>query len=162
MKTIRITGNKITYKPLVMLDDADYEFFKNRYLNLIKSRSNYYVVFVYNGKLSYLHKFLLNPPKGLQVDHIDRNTMNNQRSNLRVCTPSQNSANWVMPRKNGLPKGVHMVYTGRKKTGNIFYQARIMKEGVRKSLGWYKTPQEAMKVYQKKAIKLFGEFARFE
>jgi hypothetical protein len=44
-------------------------------------------------KTVYLHRFLLEPPAGLQVDHINRNSLDNRRANLRVVTASKNRQN---------------------------------------------------------------------
>ncbi len=43
----------------------------------------------------YLHRLVTNAPKGLLVDHIDRDTKDNRRQNLRLCTPAQNVLNSV-------------------------------------------------------------------
>lgn len=45
-----------------------------------------------NPKIS-LHRLILNPPSGLQVDHIDRNPRNNRKSNLRPVTCRENLMN---------------------------------------------------------------------
>lgn len=44
-------------------------------------------------KTLHLHKLIANPPKGLEVDHINHNGLDNRRSNLRVCTHAINTAN---------------------------------------------------------------------
>src|ERR1035437_7781435 len=41
----------------------------------------------------YLHRFLLNAPKGIDVDHVNRDGLDNRRANLRLCTRPQNLAN---------------------------------------------------------------------
>src|SRR4051812_16830020 len=45
----------------------------------------------------YLHNFIMKPDKDRRIDHIDRNGLNCQRSNMRVASWSQNMANRVMP-----------------------------------------------------------------
>ena len=48
----------------------------------------------YDGKKhTMLHRFLMNCPNGLVIDHINRNKRDNRRENLRICTPSVNSKN---------------------------------------------------------------------
>lgn len=59
-----------------------------------KSRANYYMRVKINGKSYYLHRLIagafLGDNPDLQVDHKDRNTLNNSLSNLRWVTESQN------------------------------------------------------------------------
>src|ERR1017187_7157500 len=47
-----------------------------------------------------MHRLIMGDPKGLQIDHRDWNGLNNQRSNLRVATQSQNQHNGVIRRDN--------------------------------------------------------------
>ena len=46
-----------------------------------------------NSKLIYMHRQILNTPKGLESDHINRNKLDNRKENLRVATRSQNNMN---------------------------------------------------------------------
>lgn len=41
----------------------------------------------------YLHRFLLDAPSGMEVDHINGNGLDNTRDNLRLCTHAQNLQN---------------------------------------------------------------------
>lgn len=59
-------------------------------------------------KKIFLHHEVLGvqPVRGGRVDHVDRNPLNNRRSNLRQCTPSENAQNRSRVSKNGFPRGV--------------------------------------------------------
>lgn len=50
-------------------------------------------VYAYSMKLGLLHRYIVDCPSGKIVDHIDRNTFNNQKSNLRMCTYKINNIN---------------------------------------------------------------------
>ncbi len=61
-------------------------------------------------KLTYLHRFILDAPLGMTVDHIDGDKRNNTRANLRICTQAENAQNRQGParnRKQRLPLGVY-------------------------------------------------------
>lgn len=90
-----------------------------------------------------------------QIDHKDRNGLNNTRANLRIATQSQNSANSKVRSTNKL--GVKGVYQqdGR-------YRANITVNGKRHDLGMFVTLEEARAAYMEAAKKYFGEFARGE
>jgi hypothetical protein len=90
--------------------------------------------------------------KGEYVDHINRNTLDNTRANLRVATPKQNMANSKSRNKTGLPKGVISV-------GNEKYRAQISSGGKIVLLGLYCTAYDASLAYDKAAFELHGEFA---
>jgi hypothetical protein len=95
--------------------------------------------------------------KGEIVDHIDSNTLNNRRENLRLATYSQNSMNTrISSRNTSGYKGVSVDATGNS------WRAQIKAEGEIKYLGLYSTPEEAHEAYKIAAVKYFGEFARFE
>ena len=95
------------------------------------------------------------PPKGMMLDHIDGDTLNNQVSNLRLVTHKENSWNRKVHRNSTTGyAGVSVVRaTGR-------YKAEIRSEGEHYILGTFSTLSEAVKARAKKAYELWGEYAR--
>lgn len=98
----------------------------------------------------YLHRIITQCPKTHKVDHQDRDTLNNQRGNLRIATYHQNNANrtgWAM-------SGYKGVYRMGAKA-----RARMTVDGVQKHLGTFDTEAEAAKAYDDAQWELYGEFA---
>lgn len=56
-----------------------------------------------------MHNFLMQPPPGLCVDHVNRDTLDNRKENLRIVTHSENCLNRIKPNKSGVP-GLHKQY----------------------------------------------------
>jgi hypothetical protein len=97
-------------------------------------------------------------PKGMDVDHINGNPLDNRKVNLRVCTRSENAINKKTraDSRSGY-KGVYMSPNGK------LIQAHIRPPGMNKgrlSLGYYKTLEEAARAYDANAYHHFGEFAK--
>lgn len=98
----------------------------------------------------------MNPEKGMVIDHVNGDPLDNRRSNLRVCRQSQNCQNRKAQKNNKLGlKGVC------KDTKKNLYRSSIMKDGKLVFLGYSKTPEEAHEKYKKAAIELHGEFASY-
>lgn len=96
---------------------------------------------------------LVDAPKTTYVDHINGDRLDNTRENLRICNNAQNQ--WNTPKKaNSKQK-----YKGVRKTKSGKYEARIRYKGERFRLGVYPTIEEAVRVYNDKALELHGEFA---
>ncbi len=92
-------------------------------------------------------------PEGLVVDHINGIKNDNRRENLRICTPSQNSANQKVRKSNTSGyKGVTKDPYG--------WMARITCNGTREFLGIFKDKHDAGEAYNNAALKLHGEFAK--
>lgn len=114
-----------------------------------------------NGKRIsiYLHraiseKFLvLKQLKNERIDHIDGNGLNNVRSNLRVCTHSQNMMN--RPKNSNNTSG----YKGVWKKSNR-WRADIWVNSKKINLGSYRTIEEARDAYIEASKKYHGEFRR--
>lgn len=89
-----------------------------------------------------------------QIDHINRNTLDNQRSNLRLCTNSQNQMNMKSKTGSSKYKGVNWHKQHKK------WQSRIQFNKRQINLGYFDIEIEAAIAYNQAALKYFGEFAR--
>ena len=104
-------------------------------------------------KLILLHRFIMDAPKGLVVDHINHNSLDNRKSNLRLATHRQNCQNKPV-HFNKKTKGVSFNKKYKKP-----YRAGIQLNRKQIVIGQFATEEEAMRAYDKSAIDLFGEFA---
>lgn len=116
-----------------------------------RSGRNWYAARSLHSGVLYLHRLIARPHAGRWVDHIDGNGLNNSRSNLRTCTPTQNLMN-VGP-------------TARSKTGvkGVFpsgdrFRSYISLRGKRVYLGTFSNVADAKAAYNKASIKAYGEF----
>jgi len=103
-----------------------------------------------------MHREIMQPPKNLQVDHINGDTKDNRRQNLRLCTAGQNRMNRRTHARNNRSgyKGVFWEKRKRRWMAQLRYQTRKVFGG------YFKDVTDAARAYDRMAIKYFGEFAR--
>lgn len=135
----------------VLVDDEDWPVLSGRnwYEQPAKREGNpSYAHLHVRGRNVLMHRFLLDAQDAnVVVDHIDGNGLNNQRSNLRLASRSENRFN--SRRAVGF-KGVYP-------RGNRWEAA--INHGKWESLGYFDTPEEAAKAYNEKIKGIAGEFA---
>ena len=102
-----------------------------------------------------MHRLITNCPDDMEVDHINHDKLDNQKSNLRVCSTSENQHNQQMrtKAKTSSYKGVCF----DKHAGK--WRARIGLNNEYKFLGLFENEIDAAIAYNNAAIELFGEFA---
>lgn len=151
MKEILLTCGRIAF-----VDDEDYALVNQYSWSAGISRYAERTVHEKDGTqwTQRMHTLIMDLPEGMEVDHRDRNGLNNQRHNMRAATRWQNAANMVMPQgENGSGyRGVDQLPSGRWRV-KISCNMRVQHVGV------FDTAEEAARAYDTAAKELHGEFA---
>ena len=131
-----------------IIDKEDYEKVKNGKMSITKDG------YCWSTKVGLLHRFIMDCPEGMDVDHENHNTLDNRKVNLKICTRTQNSRNMSIPKNNTSGyKGV----TWDKRCNKWMAQIMINRKNI--FLGYFDDKVEAARAYNDAAIKHFGEFA---
>jgi hypothetical protein len=149
MKEIKLTQGKVA-----IVDDCDYEYLSQWKWRFNDGYAERYIKA--NGKLKHsrMHRYILDAPVGMEVDHKNRNRLDNRRENLRACTRSQNEANRnIFPNNISGKKGVSWDKVNNKWRAVVCFHRKYI------HVGRYKNIDDASEAYNKKAEELFGEFA---
>ena len=109
-----------------------------------------------------LHRFLMNCPKGMEVDHINHNKLDNRKENLRICTRSENGKNLRKRVGHGSSPYKGVMYSKKSKDmkneRSKPWFAHIISDGVHYHLGMFATKEEAAMVYDEACRKHHGEY----
>jgi hypothetical protein len=103
-------------------------------------------------QITPMHRQIMNAPKGMTVDHINGNGLDNRKENLRIATISQNNANGHRKKK---PRSG---YVGVNRHGRG-WMARISVGKKVTYLGTFDTAKKAFEAYADAHVKSFGEFS---
>jgi len=146
MKEIPLTGEFVA-----LVDDEDYERLMRWQWHALERRGIVYAV--RSNRRIMMHRLIMGDgPAGAQVDHRDRNGLNNTRGNLRWATAADNMRNRRRQKNNTTG------YIGVRRSDDRF-QARIKVNGKFISLGGYGTAIEAAIARDAAAVVYHGEFA---
>ncbi len=100
-----------------------------------------------------MHRFVIGAGPDDIVDHKNRDTLDNRRSNLRFATSSQNAINTVRPVGVSGYRGVYFhPQSGR-------WNAKIGVNGAFRSFGYFLDAESAARAYDAGALGIYGEFA---
>jgi len=163
MKIINLTQGQST-----QVDDEDFEKL-NKYkwfAWFCKSTNSYYAIRQTKGTpqiVVRMHREVVNCPKGKVVDHINGDTLDNRKENLRICTQGENTKNRRDKNKNNTSglKGVCLRKTKHK--GKV-YQTWVAQIGIDKKrvyLGSFKTKELAHEAYKEASKKYHKEYGHY-
>lgn len=150
----------LTQNQFAIVDEDDYERLSRHKWCISYSRDCYYAR--RSGRVSgkkitlQMHRVVLGLEYGdnLIIDHINRNGLDNRKSNLRIVSQKTNSYNCKMQRHNTSGyRGVAFC----KQTGK--YTSYITINGIQKHLGFYKTPIEAALAHDVASLLVYKENA---
>jgi hypothetical protein len=143
-----------------ILDPDDYYLFARFKWCLSGGRGKLYAVrgqmiSPADSKMVRLHRLIMNAPDGLVVDHINGDSLDNRRANLRLVTHLQN--HWNRRKKKNTTSLFNGVCFHKEKRK---WTAYIDVAGKRIYLGSFDFEVDAAKTYDEAAKKYRGEFAR--
>jgi len=96
MKVIELTQGYIC-----VVSNEDYRILNKYSWYISRSAGNKrklgepYAATMINGKKTYMHRLIMGLPKKKIVDHINNQTLDNRRENLRIITQKQNMRNRI-------------------------------------------------------------------
>lgn len=143
-----------------LIDAADRPLLEDWTWGVIKSRSKFclYACRTDTGlkRIVLLHRVIMQPEPGMVVDHIDGNTLNNRRYNLRILSVRENHMRKHRPTivraEPELPRGVHRTENGK-------FMALIKVDQKMQYLGTFVTVRDAAAAWNAAAVAARGDLA---
>jgi hypothetical protein len=155
MKQILLTQDQFS-----LVDDDDFKALSKHKWYAIKTSYGYTAArscscpLVKQRPTILMHRQITSCPRDMDVDHINHQTLDNRKLNLRICTHSQNLRNMLIHKSNSQFKGCNRAKQDKK------WRARITINYKEIHLGYFNSEKDAAKAYDRAAIKHFGEFAK--
>lgn len=143
-----VVGNHI-----VLFDDEDADLVLQYKWLVLDAKGYLYAItskHIDNGKPVRMHQLLLGMPR-CDIDHKNKNTLDNRRTNLRPCTRAENNAN------SGSRKGTSKYKGVRYQQGAWTAQIMVNRKSI--YLGRFSSEELAARAYDGAALEIWGEFA---
>ena len=145
----------LTQGLFTIVDDDIFEYLNQWKWYANKMGKKFRVVRNLKPNKVYMHRVICPCHGDMEVDHINGDTLDNRRANLRACSHHQNSMNTQMHSDNASGvKGVWFHKKARKWQAGITVNAKSI------YLGLFRSKLDASLAYDKAARYFFGEFAR--
>jgi hypothetical protein len=145
MQTLKLTQGKVA-----VVDDDDIALLPKRKWYAVKDTRTFYAHAKINGKSVPLHRLIMNPSKGMVVDHIDGDGLNNRRNNLRIVSQKENASNRTRVNKNNKVGVSGVSY----KEQNKKWVAQATNDGKRKHIGYANSTEEAIALLSKNGYRI--------
>lgn len=151
----------LTQGQFALVDADDFEKFGDVKWCAMRDRGgNFYAVRAIGQKagekkiMLRLHREIMRAPSGTLIDHINHNTLDNRKSNLRPCTHSQNAMNQRGANRDNRSghRGICRNSTGKK------WQVAVKHNGKSIHIGYFSNKQDAIDAYAEANKKYYGEF----
>jgi hypothetical protein len=136
---------------VALVDDADCAAIAGLRWRLGAGR---YAVATVSGQPVYMHRLLMRPGAGEEVDHANGRTLDNRRANLRVVAPRLNSAN----KRKSDPQSTSQ-FKGVSRAEGTRWRADGSRDGRTINLGRFSSERDAAEAYDAFARAEFGECA---
>ena len=144
----------LTQGYVAIVDDGDYEELMQYKWHAHKVTRSIVAERTECGKKIMIHRHIMQAPPGMVVDHANHDTLDNRRSNLRVCSSRENQRN--RRKVSGCSSEFKGVCWNKLRKR---WQVRIQADDRRIALGNYENERDAARVYNIAAVEYFGEFA---
>jgi len=165
--TIYYTNKKgKSFEILIDAEDLDkiIEFNYSIICRYVKE-SGYYYAFIseytklidakHNTKIHRLHRFIMDYPKGFDIDHKNHNTLDNRKENLRIVRRGDNDKHRISKNKNN-KSGYRNVFWNKQSNK---WEVHLQVNGINKCLGRFDDVHEAGEYAKIKRKEIYKEFA---
>lgn len=114
-------------------------------------------LYVIDSRGRALHDYLFEHRVGFEIDHINLDTLDNRRCNIRYCTHQQNQMNQPLQKNNTSGVSGVSYYPPRRK-----FRARIKVCQKEIHLGYFDTFEDAVKARNIGMRCMFGQYGRYD
>lgn len=157
MREIKLIPLKLSRPVLLtIVDDEDYEWLNKYEWGYRKPRDLVYAETHIDGKTITMSRLIMNAPDNMNVDHINMNTLDNRRSNLRLATYSQSSAYRNKTKSATYSRYKNVTWHKNRQK----WQVQLEHKDKSYYGGQFDSEEAAARKADQIALKLFGEFAK--
>jgi len=150
----------LTQGKFAIVDPQDYDQLARYKWFAMQSRRGFYAIRMVTAsdgsrKKVRMHRQILNVPAGKFIDHINHNSLDNRKANLRIVTNLQNS--WNKRKQKGSYSSQYKGVSWSKRAGK--WHTEIYCRGTKIFIGYFDDEKAAAKAYDIAAQKYHNEFA---